>query len=170
MPSTVAKPRSRRDIRKLTVFIRSIYDKQTMDAFPIMDFLEHMLPQIIEDFEWHILYDEQMEDCDGKTFPQQNKIYLKESVYDGACAGNPRDRFTVAHEIGHLLLHNTESISYARSNKQIKAYENPEWQANTFAAELLIPVDSIKYLSPIQIAHKFKVSLTAAKIQLNYVN
>lgn len=161
MASTIAVPRSRKNIRDLASAIRQAYGLEDTKAFPIVQFLEYVFPD-----SYDIISDEEMGDCDGKTYPEKNLILLKESVYNDACCGNPRDRFTIAHEIGHLFLHGNESISYARTDKKIKAYENPEWQANTFAAELLIPINPIKNLSPIEIANKYKVSVSAATIQL----
>lgn len=52
-----------------------------------------------------------------------------------------RKRFTIAHEIGHLLLNTS-------CNKSISSFDfakDPiEVEANQFAAELLIPLESIK--------------------------
>jgi Zn-dependent peptidase ImmA (M78 family) len=61
-----------------------------------------------------------------------------------------RQRFTVAHELGHFLLHRTEGkdtvfldkdfIVKYRSNKGYTEIEmRQEQEANTFAAELLMP-------------------------------
>lgn len=60
-----------------------------------------------------------------------------------------RQRFTVAHEIGHFLLHNYEGFHFDGSNQwfQIKRRDNKsksgtdtdEREANLFAAELLMP-------------------------------
>lgn len=54
-----------------------------------------------------------------------------------------RTRFTVAHELGHLVLHmNKNQIieEYHRGNKRSKQ----EMEANAFAAALLMPIDLIK--------------------------
>lgn len=53
-----------------------------------------------------------------------------------------RQRFTIAHEIGHFLLHNPSDTMYR--DVTLKRYENiveriEERQANNFAAELLMP-------------------------------
>lgn len=57
-----------------------------------------------------------------------------------------RKRFTIAHELGHLLLHADESfhiderlpIAY-RNDESSKAVDPREVEANQFAAELLMP-------------------------------
>ena len=68
-------------------------------------------------------------------------IILRADTYDALCdVSDPkhcRARFTVAHEIGHLILH--EGFALARGAVRHKHYEDSEWQADTFAAELLMP-------------------------------
>lgn len=50
---------------------------------------------------------------------------------------NDRKRFTLAHELGHLLLHNENYYP-------ISTYRNKEMEANEFASELLMPENEIK--------------------------
>lgn len=53
-------------------------------------------------------------------------------IYLNADAPTDRKRLTLAHELGHLVLHTTEMV------------EEVEEQANEFAAEFLMPIDVIK--------------------------
>lgn len=48
-----------------------------------------------------------------------------------------RKRFTIAHELGHLLLHNENYFP-------ISSYRNKENEANEFAAEFLMPENEIR--------------------------
>ncbi|MDR2274371.1 MAG: ImmA/IrrE family metallo-endopeptidase [Sphingobacterium sp.] len=50
---------------------------------------------------------------------------------------NDRKRFTIAHELGHLLMHN-------ESNFPISGYRDREKEANDFASEFLMPESGIK--------------------------
>ncbi len=50
---------------------------------------------------------------------------------------NDRKRFTIAHELGHILLHN-------ENNFPISLYRDKEKEANEFASELLMPENEIK--------------------------
>lgn len=107
-----------------------------------------------------------------------------------------RRRFTIAHEIGHLLLHSFNSIhvdntGYGAGYGQLKlrnqdsslGANSEEIEANFFAAELLMPyellveelkkypnldvLDSTNFERAIkQIATKFKVSPQSANIRL----
>ncbi|NOL51803.1 ImmA/IrrE family metallo-endopeptidase [Pelistega suis] len=95
-------------------------------------------------------------------------IFLAPSVYEGAINGNGRDRFTLAHEFGHVCLHQGQ-IGFARaSTSQNKIYENSEWQANEFAGAVLLPdYELVKNKgASIQIlAEQFGVSLECAEIR-----
>ncbi|HLP88195.1 MAG TPA: ImmA/IrrE family metallo-endopeptidase [Nostocaceae cyanobacterium] len=57
-----------------------------------------------------------------------------------------RQRFTIAHELGHFLLHQTvsnifidSSLVFLRDEKASEGTKRQEIEANTFAAELLMP-------------------------------
>ena len=96
---------------------------------------------------------------------------IREDVYERAVNESPRDLFTICHEFGHALLHDSaSSIELARGKESVKAYEDPEWQANTFAAELLAPSDVIVGMSIEEVAEVYKCSMQVAKIQLEKSN
>ncbi|MGG5413007.1 ImmA/IrrE family metallo-endopeptidase [Edwardsiella tarda] len=73
------------------------------------------------------------------TYPDKNKIVLQQSIYDALCDGDKHARFTVAHELGHLIMHRNQ-IAYARDKVPggHKIYEDSEWQADVFASHFLI--------------------------------
>ena len=106
-----------------------------------------------------------MEDTYGTTNTSNNIMRIREDVYNGAVDGIPRDRFTLCHELGHYLLHQPEYVSYARGD--IPTYCQPEWQANTFAAELMAPYYLVKNMSISEISSKCGMSKKAAQIQYN---
>jgi hypothetical protein len=60
-----------------------------------------------------------------------------------------RKRFTVAHELGHLALHEDIFSVYQRNNDYERGnwdnLDRVEWQANTFAAALLMPSMTMRY-------------------------
>ena len=73
---------------------------------------------------------------DGSLIPL---IIIRESVYNGAVEQNGFHRFTIAHEIGHALMH-TREMGFSRSTDHRlndEWFRDSEWQANTFAGELL---------------------------------
>lgn len=101
-----------------------------------------------------------------------------------------RQRFTIAHELGHLLLHEGEKLYVdrryqmkLRDENASKGNSEEEKEANLFAAELLMPVSFIKQdltqfdaldLSGDEnletLAQKYKVSIQALTFRLTYLN
>ncbi len=156
---------SRIKIRDLTRELREIIGVQNELYFPIVYFIEWVLGNPDNDFNFKIVPIAEMEDTYGTTNTESNIMKIREDVYDGAVAGNPRDRFTLCHELGHFLLHQPQFISFARG--AIPTYCQPEWQANTFAAELMAPYDLVKNMSPEEISLKCGMSKMAANIQYN---
>jgi Zn-dependent peptidase ImmA (M78 family) len=97
-----------------------------------------------------------------------------------------RQRFTIAHEIGHVLLHKNEKLHIDekspigfRDQKSGLAIDDQEIEANQFAAELLMPrslleKDVERLPGDIELneaidrlAHKYEVSVEAMTIRLN---
>jgi Zn-dependent peptidase ImmA (M78 family) len=95
-------------------------------------------------------------------------IRIRESVYDDACSGNGRDRMTIAHEIGHLLLICEFGFALRRnfSKREVMPYEDPEWHAKCLAGELLAPSLLIGGMTVDEVASVFGVSREAAVVQL----
>ena len=84
-----------------------------------------------------------------------------------------RQRFTLAHELGHLLFHKKHLLSKGRFNDVIKLFRSEEnlihieMQANSFAADLLMPSSRLREVWPNNslqfIADNFGVSRYAAE-------
>lgn len=63
-----------------------------------------------------------------------------------------RQRFTVAHEIGHLFLHSQDRVNYDQGSSVVmlrdghssEGTDMKEIEANRFAAELLMPEDEVR--------------------------
>lgn len=169
MKSFVAAPLSRNDIREIVKVIRESFGLQDKKRFPVVEFLEHGLLQLDENFVLEIKETHEMTEY-GVAYPKEGRIELRQDVYDRACDGVPRDRFTIAHEIGHYIMHRPERIGLARSNEKPQPFRDPEWQANTFAGELLVPSYLIRGMAERQIVEQFGVSWDVARIQLRCSN
>ena len=87
-----------------------------------------------------------------------------------ACEDDPRARFTVIHELGHIAMAHTRSLNRDRGRgREIKPYEDSEWQANTFAAEFLMPLDDMKrrnLKTPELLQLEYQVSSQAADTRI----
>ncbi|MST73478.1 ImmA/IrrE family metallo-endopeptidase [Roseburia sp. MUC/MUC-530-WT-4D] len=161
MENVSVEPMSRKSIRNIVMEFRKLFGLENTLFFPIVEFIEWCLPELGLDFE--ILDVCEMRDTYGLTNMDKNTLYIREDVYIGAKNGVPRDRFTLCHELGHALLHTPDRVSFARG--EIPAYRDPEWQANTFAGELMAPYSLTRNMSPQEISDKCGMSLQAAKIQ-----
>ncbi|MBC8725815.1 ImmA/IrrE family metallo-endopeptidase [Paraburkholderia sp. 31.1] len=160
-----------------TEFIRSVAHRM-LDALdmrgrqvPIMQVLESVLPAVDETFSFEVMDADEMVQyfrmhADGMTVHSTNKIVLRTDVYVGACSGSGRDRFTAAHELGHLLLHRGEGMSFPRKSTGAKVYCDSEWQANSFAREFLADIRvASQFRIPAELAAHFCVSSKVAEIQ-----
>lgn len=86
---------------------------------------------------------------EGITNFAEMKISLRPEVYSGAAAGHGRPRFTIAHEIGHVVTIGGQMDKRIRFTDHVpqvvmprinvKDCQNPEWQANFFAGAVLMP-------------------------------
>ena len=77
-----------------------------------------------------------------------------------------RQRFTVAHELGHLMLHD---LGVLYRDERLDGTAPVEREATTFAAELLMPFHEIEALAPVApefVAERFGVSISAAQSRL----
>ncbi|RTM01797.1 MAG: ImmA/IrrE family metallo-endopeptidase [Hyphomicrobiales bacterium] len=145
----------------------------------IVDIVELELPKIINGYRFVVKPDKEM------TTPAYTKfnpitIYVSETVYIAACEGDNRSRMTLAHELGHVLLHsNFDETKFdmhrrKQSNRRIPQAVGPnssEYQATRFAAFLLAPKSiSKKYNDPKKLAAEAGISISAAEIAIKDAN
>lgn len=91
-----------------------------------------------------------------------------------------RDRFTIAHELGHLFLHlqrvkDKDSSAGMRATRWVdnkdQNQQRAEWEANWFAAAFLMPekefMSTIEQHDVVFAAAKFNVSQSAANVRLS---
>lgn len=168
--NVVAEPLSRKTIQKITWELRKMAGCDKILYFPIVHFIEWILANPNNDMamEFELVDPNKMKDTYGTTNTGKNTMLIRSDVYERAVRGNPRDRFTLCHELGHYLLHQPDLISYARGD--VPVYCNPEWQANTFAAELMAPKNMIGGMSIEEIMRQCGMSRQAATIQYNLIH
>jgi hypothetical protein len=110
-------------------------------------------------------------------------VVLTEATYEDLRAGTGRALFTVGHEIGHAVLHPTELVERRLADVDSralhrgnaaghKAFMDTEWQANGFAAAMLMPatglvkMEQAGRLDARTVANTYLVSLQAAEFRL----
>ena len=99
---------------------------------------------------------------DGFCVHQRGEYFI---FYDRTTSRG-RQRFTVAHEIGHIMLGHIGAGQYSRINREPTPEDSAEeTQANQFAARILAPawvLHSIGAVTPDQIARVCDISQSAA--------
>ncbi len=169
-PVRVVERRTRNRLRKEAFLLRQRFGLEQQKSFPIMEFLEHIIPLIDTQFVLEIVEDTNLQGRAAETVPELHLIRVKASVYDAACCGNAWARSVLAHELCHYYLHSDDHVAYAfpSPGEQPSKETDPEWQANVFAAELLAPVHLIDedIQNAFLVSKQFGVPLHTAKTQL----
>ena len=103
-------------------------------------------------------------DIDGQSPP---KIFINSSEF------GLRQRFTLAHEIGHLALQHGTSFRDPNTNFYTGVIDPKEVEANQFAAAILMPEPAVRYFideeritSTKRLADMFQVSDVALGFRL----
>ena len=108
------------------------------------------------------------QDLAGATYYKEKKIFISPIEFGG------RYNFTLAHEIGHIVLgHDKENDREYDTRAEIIAPERKtnEYDANEFAAELLMPEDEFRKIweknhDLIELAVAFNVTIAATKVRM----
>lgn len=172
MPEYMVEGKSREYLRELACSFREIFGLKETLYFPVVEILD-ILGKVFENFNYEIVENDTFPanihaDTDIKT----GTIRIKQSVYNGACFGEGRDRMTIAHEIGHYFMLCRLGFHLERNftNKKVPPFCDPEWQAKCFAGELLVPAHLVWEMSAEEIEIKCGVSLEAALIQYDRIH
>lgn len=105
-------------------------------------------------------------DVSGKIFYKEKKIFIEQTDYI------TRQVFSVAHELGHYILHNDgTSHTSLRDTTSSQGIDTKEIEANFFAANLLMPQDEVLRLVGLKftldsMASYFNVSPLAMQYRL----
>lgn len=162
MNNVEVAPRSRNDLAKLAYGIRNILGLNDQLYVDVLHLVENILPNVFDDYCFEVCDKREMGNNHGLTI--NHTIKIRDDVYDGAANYVGRDRLTVIHEFGHLIMHSDAPKAFARG--RVITYKDPEWQATAFAGEFLIPRHLVKNMSPDEVAIKCGVSFEAANYQL----
>ncbi len=100
------------------------------------------------------------------------------TIYLGTMTSPERDRFTIAHELGHLFIHYpltsidgapTPMIATTWVDDDDEDQRRAEWEANWFAAAFLMPAEDFasyaKQMDLNELAMTFSVSYSAAEMR-----
>ncbi len=120
--------------------------------------------EVVEKFGGTVEYSGFGETCDGSIIVEGEGDF---TIFLSPYTSRLRDRFTVAHELGHYFLHSDmgkKKIKQAREGS-----DRVEWEANWFAAGFLMPktvfAKKAASSSDAALADEFDVSLEAAAVR-----
>lgn len=164
---------------EITASVNKLLDKYKIDSPPI-DVLAILQSEGIGTF-----YEELDDDWSGFCVNNQqgSKVVINKKHHSN------RQRFTAAHELGHLILHcghdNEEhvfvdkTVAYNRNKASSSGEIKKEIEANQFAAELLMPkdfiineledTDSLSSKDIANLATKYSVSERAMSIRVEHL-
>ena len=171
MSNYMVEAKSRADLRRLARILRDRLHLSDVLYFPIVELLD-VLTELFCDFNYEVVEDSAMpKKVHADTDIRTGCIRIKESVYEGACKGEGRDRMTIAHEIGHYFTLCFYGFRIERnfSGEKLPAFRDPEWQAKCFAGELMVPAYLVKGMNEYEIADQCGVSYDAACMQYKHL-
>lgn len=169
-PDFIVPPRSWSEIGRLANDLRQSFGLADEPCLPVIELIEQVLDQQLGVLRLEVGEHDEMAGAEGLTCPSGDFIMLREDVYDGVCARQPRHRFTAAHELGHWMLHTNISMARSQQGDGTPHYQLAEPQANQFAAEILMPEGFIhQWDTEEDLVERFTVSKGAACNRLQYL-
>jgi len=145
------------------------------------------LNSLLEDLDVTLIQ-EPLESMSGFSYVEDGHKVIGINSSD---TNKQRKRFTLAHELGHMLLHpttgvfydNQKDLIYFRNELSSTGTDPLEIEANKFAAELLMPMDTLRKdildedginitgddEKIKKLAKKYNVSITAMNIRISYI-
>lgn len=177
MSKSRVRPASRASIRRYAIGIRHMLgykDTDYIQSPKLFDALSFLFAQLALDFDYRIMPDN--DECfydkeEAYTDMSTGIIYIKESVMEQACRRSfRRGAFTLTHELGHYLLHYVQDdvkLSRVTDDVYVPPYCNPEWQADVFASEFLMPYEQCINMTVEEIRKTYHVSRKAAEVRYN---
>lgn len=170
------KPASREEIEEKAYAWRQAFGITAHCAAPDMvSVLELELPKLLPQVSIVVEKDTVLDDIEAYTQYDPPLIVLRQGVYYSAVRSDGRARMTLAHELGHLLLHKSAAPLHRapakyRSMEGLKPFASAEYQAKVFASAFLMPEWIVcSFSDPIELSQHCAVSIKAATIRLNQV-
>jgi Zn-dependent peptidase ImmA (M78 family) len=168
--------RSNKEIRAEALGAKKFYETEDRRPVNIIRCLESgkiLTRRRRSKLVYNVVDDELMEDRDGKTEFTADSVIItvKRNVHQKARWGDGRARMTLAHELGHGVMHYGATLfrksgaAGATELSRSAPSESAEHQAKVFASAFLIDDKVAASLpSPEEISTEFLVSLEAAEI------
>lgn len=144
--------------REIRIIADSFREKCKLSRYGIIDLFKEC-----ERLGYKLLRYPLGEDAElGFTVKKDNDIV----IFTNSCSRLSREIFTLAHEIGHVILHLEDMISFIDDNVTIngRSTDEKEHEANYFAACLLMPSDAVDRFVDLEIQNFHEKGLSAMDI------
>jgi hypothetical protein len=166
------KPRSNQEVRQLAKKLRAYYGVTNDVYVDVLNCLKRdriWTVRGVRRLNFFVRPDSEMGRSEGSTISSKDivTIAVKESVRDAAFVGVGRARNTLAHELGHAVIHEGAPM-HRRSDGNTKLnwlqpFESAEHQAKVFAPAFLVDDAVAGTLgSAEEVSLKFGMSLESA--------
>ncbi len=139
--------RSEKDIQNAAALARSARkSSQYEHQFNIVEFVERDFAPKLKGGLLVVLVDGELPaNKPAKVTYNPTTLTVETRVWREAREGHDRARWIVAHELGHIVLHDNTAKAFS-SNGGSRAFDkhySAEWQADTFASFFLMPDQSL---------------------------
>lgn len=154
-------------IKEVASLFRTLYNVANDEPFPVLEVIDNLF--VKKQLSYQIVEDSSVLLPDNAVAiynPAENFIYIKESVIEEYETGVYRSSFTLCHELFHYIQTQILGFSFEEV-KKCPSFEDVDWQANEFAAQVLIPSEYLD-LDSEELANKFHVSLECVLTRKTY--
>jgi IrrE N-terminal-like domain len=137
----------RQDVEKISAAASDLRVRLSLpenEKFPIIDVLEFELSKVFPNFCLIIDSDDRFDRGVLAFATTTPEIVVRETIYTNAINGCSRARYVLAHELGHVWLSHGE-VGRRTFNLENKLANIWEWQANEFAAEIMVPSHFLRF-------------------------
>jgi hypothetical protein len=135
----------------LSQLVKIVHAAHNLDRFPIKvaDIARDYTAQVFPDSPITLVEGRSFDKFEGALVPKPDRSGEWGILYNSAIKSSGRINFTLAHELGHYLLHrhlSGDPIFCGKRDmwKWESAYGQMEAQANEFASYLLMPLDDFR--------------------------
>lgn len=168
----MTKPASRKDLRRMSGYLRELFDVPAEGAFPVLECLDK-LPDVFTDCNYLVVEDSKLPKNTMAQCKQNDSggwtIEIKESVYIGAYEkGIGAFLGFICHEICHVFLFEigyTPIAARSFDTGDSPVYRSVEWQAKALCGEVMIPFEESRRMSQKRLVEKYHVSKGFADVR-----
>jgi len=130
----------------------------------------HLLENVLQraGYSFHPDDSGELQETVAFAIPDRKLIVIRDDIYDALHRDTPFARYTVVHEFSHIYLQHAVTLHRGATLGKHEWFEDSEWQANQFAAELLMPLEVVRRLDamPLLIQAECGVSARAVTTRL----